>query len=341
MEIHSKLHKISILIIAISVAFLASSCSSRNSVKIGFMLPTLTQDRFPKERDYFIAKVKSLGGEVLFADAQFNDDLQVQQAEDLINQGAQVLVIACVNKVKAAIIVRNAHRRNIKVIAYERIIVNCELDYFVSFDNVKVGEQMANYAVKRKPQGSYVLLGGDKSDQNAIWVKQGQRNILDPLVKQGKMKITYDTYVEDWSPANAHFEMKKYLELGGEAPDAILSSYDGMSTATINAFLENNNTNLPVITGQNAELQACRNIVSGKQSMTVFKPFKLEAETAAEFAIKCAKGEQIDLGGKTINNGLIEVSSLLITPISVDAENMRSTIIASGFFKESEVYSSK
>jgi D-xylose transport system substrate-binding protein len=340
MDIHFKLYKTSILIIAISIAFLVSSCSSRNSVKIGFMLPTLTQDRFPKERDYFIAKVKSLGGEVLFADAQFNDDLQVQQADDLINQGAQVLVIACVNKVKAAIIVRNAHRKNIKVIAYERIIVNCDLDYYVSFDNVKVGEQMANYAVKHKPQGSYVLLGGDKSDQNAIWVKQGQQNILDPLIKQGKIKITYDTYIEDWSPANAYFEMKKYLELGGEAPDAILSSYDGMSTGTINAFQENN-SNLPVITGQNAELQACRNIVSGKQSMTVYKPFKLEAETAAEFAIKCAKGEQIDLGGKTINNGLIEVSSLLITPISVDAENMRSTIIASGFFKESEVYSFK
>lgn len=335
-----KTPNVSFLTIVCSVILLLNSCSLGNSVKIGFLLPTLSQDRFPKERDYFTAKVKSLGGEVLFANAEFNDELQIQQADELMNQGAKILVLCAVNKVKGAIIVRNAHKRNVKVIAYERIISNCDLDYFVSFDNVKVGELMAKYAVNQKPQGSYVLLGGDKSDQNAIWVKQGQLNVLEPYVREGKIKITYNTYVEDWSPDNARFELKKYLNLGGETPDAVLASYDGMSRECISVFQENN-SKIPIITGQNGELQACHNIVNGKQSMTVYKPLKLEAETAADLAIKCLKGEKANLGGQTVNNGLVEVPSLLITPISVDASNMKSTIIADGFFKESEVYPAK
>jgi D-xylose transport system substrate-binding protein len=323
------------------IAVITISCSSGNSVKIGYLLPNLIEDRFAKERDYFTAKVKELGGDVLFAEGQDNDNLQIQQAEEFINQGVKVIVIASVNKVTAAAIVRYAHGKHIKVIAYERIISNCDLDYFVSFDNIKVGELMASYAVKLKPEGNYVLFGGDKADQNAIWVKQGQRNIINPLVKSGKIKVVYDTFIEDWSHANAYYEMKQYLNLSGNVPDVVLSSYDGMSTGVLQALDENNVTALPILTGQNAEVQACQNVVNRRQSMTVYKPLKLEAETAAGLAMKIAKGEKIDFGSKTINNGLIEVTSLLIDPISVDASNMKSTVIADGFLKESEVYGSK
>lgn len=303
------------------------------------MLPNLTTDRFLKDRDFFTAKVKEQGGEVLLADGQDNDKLQIKQAEELINQGAKVLVVMSINLNSAAAIVRYAHSKNVKVIAYERIIQNCDVDYFVSFDNVKIGELMADYAVKKVPEGNYFILGGDKADKNAVWVKTGFMNIIGPLVKSGKIKIIYDTFVEDWSGENAYHEMKKYLDLSANArPDVVLSAYDGFSTGTIKAFDENNITTYPVLTGQNAELESCQNIVKGKQSMTVYKSIKREAEQGALLAIKCVKNERVENVAKTTFNGKTEVPSILIDPVGVDATNMKSTVIAEGFLKESDVY---
>ena len=244
-----------------AVLFLAlvniiSSCSDHQGVKIGMMLPNLESERYPKDRDFFIAKVKELGGEVIATDAKENDALQIKQASELLTQGVKVLVVVPVNKNTAALIVREAHKKGVKVIAYERIICNCDLDYFVSFNNVKVGELMASYAVKIKPKGNYVLFGGDKSDQNAIWVRQGQRNIIDPLIKSGKIEVTFDTFIENWSMEEAKHQMNTYLNLSGSVPDVVLSAYDGISTGVINAIDNNSPTNdYPVITGQNAELR--------------------------------------------------------------------------------------
>jgi len=322
------------------VAFIAliCACSSGDKVKIGFLLPNLSDDRFPKDRDYFTAKVNELGGEVMVKDAKNNDQEQIQQANELIAQGAKVLVIIVVNKNSAAVIVRNAHAKGVKVIAYERIISNCDLDYFISFNNITVGELMATYAKKIKTKGKYMVLCGDKSDQNAIWVKQGQHNIIDPFVNNENIKVVYETYIEDWSGDNAYFEVKRFLNLScNDVPDVILSAYDGMSTGALKALDEINVTPYPIITGQNAELQACKNIVKGKQTMTIYKPIKIEAQKAAELAMKCAKNEKIVLD-KTLYNGAVQVPSILIEPISVDVNNMKSTIIADGFLKETDVY---
>jgi D-xylose transport system substrate-binding protein len=251
------------------------------------------------------------------------------------------LAVISVNKNTAATIVREAHKKGVKVIAYDRIISNCDLDYYVSFNNVKVGELMAQGALKQKSSGNFILLGGDKSDQNAIWVREGMRNIVDPLVKEGKVKIVYDIFVEDWSGDNAYQEIKRYLNLSGSVPDAIVSAYDGLSTGAIDA-LESNKVSLvdfPAISGQNAELEACQNIVKGKQTMTVYKPLKSLAKEVAVLAIKIAKEETIEISSPSTFNGKIDVPSVLIEPISVDANNMKSTIITDGFWKETEVYS--
>jgi D-xylose transport system substrate-binding protein len=329
-----------ILFQVIALMVILNACTGESSFKIGLMLPNTVQDRFPKEREYFITKVKSLGGEVLAVDGQYNDALQIQQADELIAKGVKVLVVVANNKITAAAIVRSAHKSNIKVIAYERIIDNCDLDYFISFDNVKVGELMANYALKVKPNGKYMFLEGDKTDQNAVWVKQGHHNVLDPLLKSGQITSVYDCFVEDWSFDNANQTLKNYINLSGETPDVIISAYDGMTSGAIKAF-EEYKLPLPISTGQNAEIEACQNIVKGRQSMTVYKPLKQEAEQAAILAVKIAKNEKIEQTSKTSPNGFKDVPSIFIDPISVDASNMKSTVIADGFLKESEVYSAK
>lgn len=322
--------------IRLLIFIVLSSCSSETE-KIGFLIPNSVDERMQKDQTFFVEKIKGLGGEVLISDAQFDDQRQIEQAKELISQGVKVLVVMAVNKNTAAAIVRYAHDKNIKVIAYERIIANCDLDYYLSFDNVKVGELMATYAIKAKPAGNFAIFSGDKGDQNAVWVKEGQMKILQQSINSGKIKIVYDSYIEDWSGENAHYEMSALLNLSMQVPDAILSAYDGMSRGIIQALDENSIRPYPIITGQNAELQSCRDIVNGKQSMTIYKSIKTEAYQAAELAMKCAKNEEIETT-KTVFNGKKDIPSILIEPISVDIDNIKNTVIRDGFLKMEDVY---
>lgn len=319
------------------------SCDKKSDLKIGLLIPNLSDERFPKDRDNFTAEISALGGTVISKEAHNDDKIQIEQAQELINQGVKVLVVICINKNTAATIVRNAHENGVKVIAYDRIISNCDLDYFVSFDNVKVGELMAQGVLKLKNTGNFFLLGGDKGDQNAVWVREGMLNVLKPLINQGNIHIVYDVYIEDWSSDNANQVLKQYLNLGGTLPDAIVSAYDGLSTGAVNALIENNIpvSSFPAISGQNAELEACRNIVNGKQTMTVYKPLKNLAKEVANLAMKVAKNEKITNTLTTINNGTNGVPSVLIEPTAVDVNNMKSTIINDGFWKEADIYSVK
>jgi len=154
--------------------FSLTSCLHNVKPKIGFLLPNLVSDRYLKEKEYFTKKIGELGGEAIIKSADYNDQLQIQQAQELISQGAKVLVVNSINLNSAAAIVRDAHDHNVKVIAYDRLISNCDLDYLLTFDNEKVGKLMTDYVTKLKPDGNYILLGGDKADKNAVWVKEGQ-----------------------------------------------------------------------------------------------------------------------------------------------------------------------
>ena len=174
------------------VGLILQSCGSGDKFKVGFLFPNMQSDRYLKEKVYFSEKINELGGEAIIASADYDDKLQIKQAEELLDQGVQVLVVNVVNQNTAAAIVRSAHDKGVKVIAYGRLLGNCDLDYYVSFDNVKVGKMMANYAIKLKPEGNYLLFGGDKADKNAVYVKKGQLEQLDPLIKSGKIKILYN-----------------------------------------------------------------------------------------------------------------------------------------------------
>lgn len=325
-------------VLVIWVIFFMVSCQQQKKVKIGFLFPNMVSGRYIKEKEYFIKKVNDLGGEALIASADYNDQVQIQQAKELIDQGAKVLVVNSINLNTAAAIVRNSHDKGVKVIGYDRLISNCDLDYFLTFDNEKVGKLMADYVTKIKPEGNYILLGGDKGDQNAVWVKGGQREALSSFINDGKIKIVYDIFVEDWSGDNARNEIKKYLDLSNHAPDAILSSYDGMSTGVINLLKDYNMAGQVLITGQDAEIDACRNIVKGYQIMTVYKSVRLLAEKAAEVSIKLSKGERITDANKKVNNGQKDVNSIFLDPVVVDKNNMKTTVIADGFQNEKDIY---
>ncbi len=320
------------LVCYIMLGIMLFSCTNK-SLKIGLLIPNTFDERFPHDKEFLIAKATELGVEVLSESAENDANLQIKQAQDMLNSGIGVLIVCPVNKNTAAVIVRQAHEYNVKVIAYERIISNCNLDYYISYNSVKVGEIMARYALDRKPEGNWILFGGDKSDNNAILVRKGWGNIIDDAVKKNKIHILYQCYIEDWSGEEAYNTLKNILKLSGVTPNVVLSAYDGMSTGVIKAFDEISITGV-LLTGQNAETTALKNILKQRQSMTVYKPFKTQAEQAAILAVKCIKNQKIEEFSQFMNNGLIDVPSILLEPIMVDNSNIKSTVVADGFFKE-------
>lgn len=302
------------------------------------MVPTYEIKRYIKDRDYLTAKATELGAEVIVANAENNEQLQIEQANKLIDQGADILIVIAVNQNTAAAIVRDAHNRNVKVIAYERLIQNADLDFFVAFDHYKVGEQMANYVYKLKPEGSYVMLGGDKTDKNAILIKKGWHNVLDNAINQKKIDLQYDIFIEDWSSENAEHEISRYIKLSGKVPDVILASNDGIAEGVSKVLARDNAENSIILTGLDAELAACKRIVKGKQTITVYKPLKKEAEIAAQLAVDFVTGKKYTGNIVSTNNGRIDVPSVLIDPVVVDASNLKQTVVADGFYSEQEIY---
>lgn len=327
-----------VLIIVFLAANIFYSCSTDNHQKIGFLLPNLTDARYPKDRDFLAAKVKELGGTVEIGDANNDPNLQEQQAKQMLDNGVKVLVVTAVNQNLAAAIVRMAHDKGVKVIAYERLIQQCDLDYFVSFDHFVVGKQQATYAIQKVPDGNYILISGDKRDKNAELIKQGQREILAPLIKSGKVNVMYDVFVEDWDAESAYKEVFTALNLSGKKADVVLCANDGMAGGVIRALQDFQPGYPAIVTGLDADLPACRRIVQGKQSMTIYKPFKKQAEIAGTLAMKIAMHEKYTDNLSKTNNGMVDVPTIQLESVPVDNANIKSTIIADGMYKETDIY---
>ncbi|MDQ6421554.1 D-xylose ABC transporter substrate-binding protein [Paenibacillus sp. LHD-117] len=310
---------------------------SDGKIRIGFSMDTLVEERWQKDRDLFEAAVEALGAEVVIMAANGDDAAQISQAETMISQGVDILVMVPHNAEATASIVKKAHSSGIKVLAYDRLVKNAEIDLYVSFDNERVGELQAKAITKLVPKGNYVYIGGAETDNNAHMIKTGVFNVLQPLIDSGDITIVYDQWTKDWTPANALANMQAALQANGNKIDAVIAANDATAGGVIQALAEQGLAERIPVAGQDAELAAAQRIVEGTQTMTVYKPIHSLAEEAAELAVKLAKGEKVDTGRK-VNNGKIEVPSVLLSPIAVDKQNMDETVIADGFHSWNDVY---
>ena len=315
-----------------------ASCNSESTGKIGFLLPNLTDGRYPKDKEFFVQKARLLGFDVEVGDANNDFGIQEAQAIKMVDKGIKVIVLSAVNQNLAASIVRYAHDKGVTVIAYERLVQNCKLDYFVAFDHYLVGELQANYAIAHKPEGNYVLIGGDKSDKNAELIRNGQMNVIHPLIKSSKIDIVYSCFVEDWNATGAYNEMKRVINLSGKRIDVVLCSNDGMAQGIIKAIEESQPDYPAIVTGLDADISSCKMIAEGKQSMTVYKPFKKEAELTAELAVTILKGKNVASAANSTFNGEVNVPTIKLQPVSVDVNNLKQTVIKDGQYKETEIY---
>ena len=307
-------------------------------ITIGFSLDTLKEERWQRDRDLFVKRAEELGARVLVQAANGNDALQNSQAENLLTQGVDVLLVAPHNGKTAATIVESAHRAGVKVIAYDRLINDSDLDLYMSFDNEKVGEMQADAMLKRAPKGNYVLIGGSPTDNNAHLFRKGQLNLLKPLVDKGDITIVSDQWAKDWQAVEALKIMENALTRTNNQVAAVVSSNDGLAGGAIQALAEQKLAGKVIVSGQDAELAACQRIVGGTQTMTVYKPLKALATKAAEVAVKFARKQEHGEATRPLNNGTKDVPSILLAPVAVDSSNMMQTVIADGFHKFEDVY---
>ncbi len=328
----------------------ATDTPAAASAKIAILLPETKTARYEsQDLPNFKAKLTALGFDVnnnlIYSNANQDASAQQQQAEAALTNGAKVLVLDPVDSDAAAVIADEAKAKGVPVIAYDRLIKGSDgVNYYISFDNVQVGKLQAQSLVDAltkmnitKP--SIVMINGSPTDNNATLFKQGAHSVFDPLVTAGTLTIAKEYDTPDWSPDQAQTEMTQALTALNNKVDGVYAANDGTGGGAIAAMKAAGVKTLPPVTGQDAELAAIQRILVGEQYMTVYKAIKPEAEAAAELAYDLATGATVpaSMANGTVNNGKIDVPSVLLTPVAVTKDNVESTVIADGFWTAAQV----
>jgi D-xylose transport system substrate-binding protein len=306
-------------------------------IKIGFLMDT-THERWIRDRDLFTERAQFLGANVLTEAGEGDKVKQAELADKLLAEGIKVLVIVPNDASAAAAIVEKAKAKNVPVISYDRLVRNADVDLYVSFDNVKVGELQAEYLLNRVPTGNYLLIWGAESDDNAHQIREGQMKVLKPAIDSGKIKIVGQGFAANWRAGEAERLTDAALKKTGNNLAAIVASNDVTAGGAIKALERAGLSGKVLVSGQDAELEAARRLVQGTQVMTVYKPLAALARMAANNAVRLAKGDGVDAGATTVNNGKKDVPARLLDPIPVDKNNMDGLLVNDGFHTKEQIY---
>jgi D-xylose transport system substrate-binding protein len=306
-------------------------------VYIGFSMDTLKEERWQRDKALVEARAKEVGAQLDVQVANGDDAVQTKQCDNMLTKGVDVLIVAPHNGEIAASIVEKAHAAGVPVISYDRLIKNSEPDLYVSHQVVRMGEMQGEYAIKRVPKGNYVLIGGAPTDNNAMLLRQGQMNKLKAAVDGGDVKIISDQFAREWKAEEAQRLTEDALTKTKNDIQAIVASNDGTAGGAISALDAAGLTGKVLVTGQDAQLDAIQRIAKGTQTMTIYKPIKPLADSAVDSAVKLARGEALNAPDK-VNNGKIDVPSILQEPQAVDKENLLATVVKDGYHKFEDVY---
>jgi D-xylose transport system substrate-binding protein len=294
------------------------------------------------DRPFLKQAFDAAGVENEIQNAEGDKSTQQQQAEQAITNGAKVLLLVNLDSGSGAAIAANAKSQGVKVIDYDRLTLKGDSDYYVSFDNEKVGQLQGQGLVDclGKTNGQPVVeLNGSPTDNNATLFKKGYDSVLDPLYQSKKLTKASDQSVTDWDNQKALTIFEQMLQKTGNKIDGVLAANDGLGNAAISAIKQRKLDQIPV-TGQDATLQGVQNIVAGDQCMTVYKAIKKEADAAAKIAIALAKGETPNVPD-SINNGSKDVPSQFEEPVAVTKDNIKDYIGEPDFPKKEEICAGK
>lgn len=320
---------------ALLMAASGHALADAKNPKIGFSIDDLRTERWTRDRDYFVAAAQGLGAKVFVQSADASEQKQIAQIENLISRGVDVLVIVPYNATVLNNAIREAKKANIKVVSYDRLALNADLDAYISFDNKAVGEMQAQGVVQVKPKGNYYLLGGAPTDNNAKMLREGQMAVLQPLVDKGDIKIVGKQWVKDWSPAEALAIIENALTANNNKIDAIVASNDSTAGGAIQALSLQKLAGKVAVSGQDADLAAVKRVVAGTQSMTVYKPLKLLAGEAAKLSVQLVRNEKPAFNAQ-YDNGFKKVNTLLLKPTMLTKSNV-DLLVTDGFYTKAQI----
>jgi D-xylose transport system substrate-binding protein len=343
-----------VAIVAVLVA-VAAGCGGSNSsssskgnaaagkVEVCVLLPdTKSSVRYELfDRPYLAANFKAAGVKSLILNALGDQNTQKSQGDQCLTNGAKVILVDALNSGVGAAIETEAASRGAKTIDYDRLVLHGKSSYYVSFNNVSVGKLQGQGVVAGlKADGKYskkpvvAELNGAPTDNNAKLFKQGYDSVLDPLYANGTFKKGPDQSVPDWDNQKALTIFEQMLARTGNKIDAVAAANDGLAGAVVSALKNRGLSPIP-LSGQDAPPQGVQNILSGWQTMTVYKAVKTEANAAAKVAIAMLKGQKVTTNGAT-NNGDRNVPSVLLKPVSITKKNY-TLLFTDGFLKKSQV----
>lgn len=338
----TKLLKLSAVVIVAMVACSFISGVAEAEVKIGFILKTMQEERYQRDKAAFLAKAEELGAEVFFDSANNDEQLQLSKFENMLAKGAQVIVMQPVNTGTAGNMVRMANAEGVKVVGYDSMIVNGPLDYMVMQDSWAVGklqgEAMVEWLKEKKGEveGKVALIMGQPGDSNAAAMSSGALEIID---NNAGLDLVVKQSHEGWAPDKAMATTENSLTRHNNEIDAFICNNSGMARGVIAALDAQGlaDTDKVFVAGSDADLANIQYVAEGKQTVEVWKKIKPLAETSVEVAVKLAKGEEVK-ADKMINNGYTDVPTVVTPVVLITKDNIDDTIIAEGFYTKEQVY---
>lgn len=305
--------------------------------KIGILMHSYKNERWKKDKDYMVDALTKNDAEVMVEVADNNQQKQIDQAIDMIKNGAQVLIVASVNQDEAAEIVEIAHKADVKVIAYDRLISGCKLDYYITTNSTRVGEMQAAYLTSLKPKGKYALICGSKHDDNSMKLFVGQMRVLQPYMENGDIQVVYSEFTDDWTSAQGAFHTSRILEQTNDSLTAIIAGSDAIADGVLSVLKEKGLQGKVLVAGQDCELDNVKEMIEGNQTCDILKPLEQMATIAADLAVSLALNKKTELKFTHESNGVALVNSILLDAVVVNKSNIDNTVISSGFHSAAEL----
>lgn len=349
----------SIILLATLTVFTAScgggAVSGDEAGFVGIAMPTKSSERWVSDGENMANEFEALGYKT---DLQYAEDVienQISQIENMITKGVDILVIASIDGEALTNVLQKANDQGIEVIAYDRLIMNSEhVSYYATFDNFQVGVQQGTYIEEqlglKDGEGPFniELFAGSPDDNNAYFFFDGAMSVLQPYIDQGQLVVRSGQTDFDqiailrWDGAVAQERMDNLLSAHytSEKVDAVLSPYDGLSIGVISSLkgVGYGGDDMPIITGQDAELASVKSIIAGEQTQTVFKDTRELAKKAVAMADGILKGEEAEVNDtETYDNGVKVVPSYLLEPVSVDITNYEEVLVESGYYTNEDL----
>ncbi len=322
-----------------AIGLVASASVSMAQIVVGVSWNNFQEERWKTDEAAIKSVLDPAGAKYISTDAQSSASKQLTDVENLISQGANVLIVLAQDSDAIQPAVQKAIDNGIPVIGYDRLIENPKA-FYITFDNKEVGRLQAKYVFAAQPKGNYVIIKGNSADPNADFLRSGIEEVIGPSVKSGDIKIVGESYTDNWDPANAQKEMEQFLTVNNNKVDAVVCENDGMAGGVVAALAAQGLAGQVPVSGQDGDHAALNRVALGTQTVSVWKDSRLLGAGAAKIALELAKGTAMDkIDGAVMFNGgpkHVNMTSVFLKPDPITKDNL-SDVIDAGWITKDEV----